>query len=371
MGMKKKFRQLVKLICQNIIFPFIYFINRWRMVDKSLIVLADAHHENCPPHMMELRQALYKRELNVKEYFFDLEKLSAWEGFKKMVGFMCMYPTCKVVVICDYFLPVASCNKKKKTKVIQLWHSAGVLKKFGFDTKEDLSPNHHGNPFENNDIIVVSGEACVRNYSTAMRAGGRVFPAGVSHTDRLFNQGYIEQCKDKLRYEYPDSAGKKIILWAPTCRDNMSFTPGELHIDNMIAEMKIPIDVYIIKSPHPNMAKGEARMTTDELLACADVLVTDYSSVFFEFLIMDKPIVFFAPDFEEYSATRGLYLDYEDLPGDIITGTDDAEKRLVEAITTALISDPISQRRKIYRSEFMSGCDGYASGRIIDRFIVR
>lgn len=371
--MKFKIKQLFKMMCQHIIFPFIYFINRWKKVDKRLVVLADAHHNSCPPHMMEMRNALYNRDFKVEEFFFDLEELTPWEGFKKMVSFMALYPSCKVVVICDYFLPVASCNKKKKTKVIQLWHGCGAFKKFGYNAKEDIPLNYKGNVFENNDIITVSGDACVRFFSMAMQAGGRVFPVGVSHTDRLFNQEYIEQCKDMLRYEYPDSAGKKIILWAPTFRGNASnpSMAGELYIDNLIAENKFCMDVFIIKSPHPHLSDGKNRMTTDELIACADVLVTDYSSVFFEYLIMDKPIVFFAPDFEDYYADRGFYLDYEDLPGDIITGSDDAEKRLVEAITTAFISDPLADRRRLYRLEYMSKCDGYATSRIIDRYMMR
>ncbi len=371
--MKFKIKQLFKMMCQHIIFPFVYFVNRWRKVDKRLVVLADAHHNYCPPHMMEMRDALNKRNFKVEEFFFDLNTMTVWQGFKKMISFMAMYPSIKTVVICDNFLPVASCNKKKKTRVIQLWHGPGAFKKFGYNTTEDIPANYRGNVFENNDIITVSGEACVRHFSTAMQAGGRVFPVGISHTDRLFNLAYIEQCKDKLRYEYPDSAGKKIVLWAPTFRGNAGnpTVAGELYIDNMIAEMMFGIDVYIIKSIHPHVTGEKPRMTTDELIACADVLITDYSSVFFEFLIMDKPIVFFAPDFEEFYSKRGFYLEYEDLPGDIITGSDDAEKRLAEAITTALIRDPLADRRRLYRIEYMSGCDGYATSRIIERYIER
>ena len=371
--MKFKIKQLFKMICQHVIFPFVYFVNRWKFVDKKLVVLADAHHNSCPPHMMEFRQALLNRDFNVEEYYFNLAELSIWQGLKKMIHFMAIYPKCMAVVICDNFLPVASCSKKKKTKVIQLWHGCGAFKKFGFDAKDDIPEGYRGNVYNNNDIITVSGKACVRYFSTAMVAGGRVFPVGVSHTDRLFNKDYIQQCKDKLRYEYPDSAGKTIVLWAPTFRGNaaQATLTGEKYIDNIIAEMKFGMDVYIIKSFHPHLKRGEARMTTDELIACADVLITDYSSVFFEYLIMDKPIIFFAPDFEEYYAKRGFYLDYEDLPGDIITGSDDAEERLVEAINTAIMSDPLADKRRMYKEEYMSGCDGYSSSRIVDRYIVQ
>ncbi len=358
------------MICQHIIFPFIYFINRLRPVDKNLVLLADAHHKSCPPYMEEMRAGLYKRNIRFREYFFDLKELSFWQGFRKMISFMAIYPTCGTVIICDYFLPVASCNKKKKTRVIQLWHGCGAFKKFGYSTVSDIPAGYKGNVFNNNDIITVSGENCIKPFSIAMQAGGRVFPVGVSHTDRLFNQEYIAGCRDKLRYVYPDSAGKKIVLWAPTFRGNPSkpYVVGEKDVEGFALNMNFGLDVYVIKCLHPNLGPGE--MTADELIACADVLITDYSSIFFEYLIMDKPVIFFAPDYEEYNKERGFYLEYEDLPGDIITGHENCSRRIRDAVITALTIDPVKNRRAVYRREYMSACDGYATGRIIERYIL-
>lgn len=358
------------MICQHIIFPFIYFINRIKPVDRNMIILADAHHSTCPPHMEEMRAGLFKRNIRFKEYFFNLEELTLWQGLKKMISFMAVYPTCKTVIICDNFLPVASCNKKRKTRVIQLWHACGAFKKFGYSTAQDIPAGYRGNVFNNNDIITVSGENCVSPFSVAMQAGGKVFPVGVSHTDRLFNEDYITGCRDKLRYVYPDSAGKRIVLWAPTFRGKPScpYVVGERDIDDFALQMNFGLDVYVIKCLHPHIGQGE--MTGDELIACADVLITDYSSIFFEYLLMDKPIVFFAPDYEEYSKTRGFYLEYEDLPGDIITGNEDCGKRIRDAVITALTRDPLKKRREAYRNEYMSACDGYSTGRIIERYII-
>ncbi|MFQ3861563.1 CDP-glycerol glycerophosphotransferase family protein [Staphylococcus xylosus] len=54
---------------------------------------------------------------------------------------------------------------------------------------------------------------------------------------------------------------------------------------------------------------------TNEILSTIDILITDYSSIFFDFLPLRKPIHFFMPDKEEYEEMRGLYLDIETLPG--------------------------------------------------------
>ena len=57
------------------------------------------------------------------------------------------------------------------------------------------------------------------------------------------------------------------------------------------------------------------RFTADQLLPIADVLITDYSSIFFDYLLFRKPIIFFAPDLETYLISRGIYPHYEELPG--------------------------------------------------------
>ena len=93
------------------------------------------------------------------------------------------------------------------------------------------------------------------------------------------------------------NAGKK--------KGSVEAAPGEAYINLLMNDDRY----YVIKSLHPHMHRQNA-MSTNELLCCADVLITDYSSVFFEFLLMDKPIIFFAPDYDIYSQSRGFYLDY-------------------------------------------------------------
>lgn len=362
--MKFKIKQLFKMLSQHIIFPFIYFINRWRKTDERLVIFADAHHDFCPPHMRELHELLEKENYSLYDCFFDVAKLTSFDGIKRMIGFMRLYPRAAYVVVCDNFLPVSSCNKKKKTKVIQLWHGCGAFKKFGFDAAEDIPLFYHGNVYKNYDIVTVSGDECIKYFSSAMHAGDGIVQAiGVSHTDRLYDSAYIETCKSKLRYLYPDAYGKKVVLWAPTFRGNAActFVCGENYIDKLSMDADLS-EAYIIKSLHPHLMHQESgndiRMTTDELIACADVLITDYSSVFFEYLLVDKPIIFFAPDYKEYE--RGFYLDYDELPGYVVKG-----ENLKSTLVSVLKRDTMINVRKAYREKYMNACDGNATERII------
>ena len=70
-----------------------------------------------------------------------------------MFEFMKLYAVSQTVVICDNFLPVASCRKRKGTKVIQLWHAGGALKKFGYDTADDIPAYYKGNVMANLPLV--------------------------------------------------------------------------------------------------------------------------------------------------------------------------------------------------------------------------
>ncbi len=365
-AIKFKIRQFVKMISQHIIFPVVYFFNRWRPVDKNLVILADSHHDKCPVHMEQIRRMLPMTGLRVEEMFFDIYSLSSWQGMRYMIDFMKLYAQAGCVVICDYFLPVYSCKKKKKTKVVQLWHGCGAFKKFGYNSNEDIPHSYIGNIHNNYSLVTVSGEGAVKPFQTAMAlfATNIVKPIGVSFTDRLFDTNYIEDCKTKFRFEHPNAAGKKVILWAPTFRGNAAgayVNQGKLYGEEQIDLLMENQDYYIIKSPHPHM-KRSSTMSTSELLVCADLLITDYSSVFFEYLLLNRPIIFYAPDYEQYSTNRGFYLNYEELPGVVLT----METPLLQHVDNVFKEDVYIDARKTYINMYMAGCDGLATKRIVD-----
>ncbi|MBE5943631.1 MAG: CDP-glycerol glycerophosphotransferase family protein [Lachnospiraceae bacterium] len=369
--MKFRIKQFFKMICQHTIFPIVYFFNRWKPVEKGFVILADAHHESCPPHMMELRRYLVTNGYKIEEIYFDVKNLGMFQGLKRMIEFMAIYPKAHVVFLCDYFLPASSCKKKKKTKVVQLWHGCGAFKKFGYSSKDDVPLGYKGDVFKNYTEVTVSGKAAVPGFSKAMCLAGRVVPVGASHTDRLFDANYIEQCKDRLRFEYPDSAGKKVVVWAPTFRGNAANATlvGQDAIDMLMYEKDLMKDYYFIKSIHPHIGTSREALSTDELIACADILITDYSSVFFEFLLMDKPIIFMAPDYEEYKLGRGFYLNYEELPGKLVIGRESLPERVKKALKEYEVEDTYIEARDTYKKEYMSSCDGYVTERVVNRYL--
>ena len=94
------------------------------------------------------------------------------------------------------------------------------------------------------------------------------------------------------------------------------------------------------------------------MLAIADVIITDYSSVIFDASLMDKAMVFYCPDYGSYE--RDFYLNYDkDLPGEIVT---DPEK-LLEALRNAE-TEEAKQKVRAFREKQMGACDGKSTERI-------
>ena len=135
-----------------------------------------------------------------------------------------------------------------------------------------------------------------------------------------------------------------------------------MRLDMNAAVREIP-EAFLIESLHPHMAQGTSPiMTTEELMVCSDMLITDYSSVFFEYLLLDKPVLFYVPDFDKYKEKRGFYLNFNKLPGRIVKD----KKNLKYNIKEALFDDDMSEQREDFKTKYMNGCDGKATKRIMD-----
>ncbi|HEX4059031.1 MAG TPA: glycosyltransferase, partial [Galbitalea sp.] len=104
---------------------------------------------------------------------------------------------------------------------------------------------------------------------------------------------------------------------------------------------------------------------TNVVLGVTDILVTDYSSIFFDFLSTDRPIVFLTPDIDEYSGYRGLYLEPDELPGPVVRSEAElvAELRRLDADGVSAV---VARRHAAARKRFSSHEDGSATDRIID-----
>lgn len=372
MDVKILARQYVKMAIQNLLLPLVYRVRRPKQIEQGLVVFADAHHDSVPPSMEPLVRELKRRGTKkIVEIYDDYQHISFVRLFFRMIHFMNYYARAEYVVICDNFLPVASCKKRSETTVIQLWHGCGAFKKFGYDTQGDIPSFYKGNVYRNYDIVTVSAPGCAPHFQSAMRLPKGVFlPLGVCRTDKYFKKSYQQACRKRFFQMHPDAKGKKAVLWAPTFRGYPSDPKLEQYADILKMREQLPDNIFVIIKVHPHLTKkypyDNSSLTTDELLPVTDLLITDYSSIIFEYSIYQKPMLFYAPDMEEYGVERGFYLDYRKLPGRIVTMQEELAGEVVRALAAADGETEDAMTEAFYR-EYMSACDGSVTKRMADR----
>ena len=361
------FKQLAKILIQILVLPTIYrCICLVYKNNPQMVILADAHHTEAPSSMKYVAQMLREKDILLEEYYWDYSRLSLFPLFKAMFQFMKRYSQARYVFICDNFLQVASCRKRPETTVIQLWHGAGALKKFGYDSADDIPSWYKGNVFKNYDLVTVSSRACVRPFASAMKLTEKqAKPLGISRTDCYFDQKYLQSCRENLYQRFPEIIGKKLLLWAPTFRERPTSnkTPGLKEIERL--EAMLGPSWKVIKKFHPHIKaqhdKIGSAFSAEELLPLIDYLVTDYSSIIFDYLLFEHPFAFYVPDLEEYTSKRGLYISLDELPGEKVRTAEE----LYQAVITPW-GDERMAKVKECRKRFMEACDGQATKRILE-----
>lgn len=223
-------------------------------------------------------------------------------------------------------------------------------------------------------------------FRSAFRFTGEMLELGCPRNDVLAGPGLAERAAlTRARLGLPSSA--RVVLFAPTFRDDARqgsryvFDP---RLDYRQVAEDLPEDMVLLVRAH-HVTGGSAGVPPDlrgrvldvtayedshDLLAAADALVTDYSSVMFDYALTRRPMLFYCPDLEEYATQlRGLYLDLTEVaPGPIVRSQEElvgALRRLDE--TAAEHAD----RRTSFVQQFAPLDDGAASARVVDVLLQR
>ena len=175
------------------------------------------------------------------------------------------------------------------------------------------------------------------------------------------------------------SAGKKTLLYAPTWRGTSA--EGKFDVERLVRDLRAlsELGANVLFMGHHIMMRHlrgvnfdsvsmpPPSTNTNELLAQVDVLITDYSSIFFDFLVTGRPIIHYMYDYDDYVSERGLNLDIPELPGDIAHTSDD-----LIGLATHHLKNPYvpSAGYRHARERFCPHDDGYASARTVNWFFL-
>ncbi|HBM3670123.1 TPA: CDP-glycerol glycerophosphotransferase family protein [Listeria innocua] len=289
--------------------------------------------------------------------------------------------TAEYIFLDDYYRQIYGLTLRKDSEVIQLWHAAGAFKKFGFSSigyADSNTESFERDAHKNYSKVVVSSSEIVPFYAEAFDVDEKnVLPLGVPRTDRFFNEEYKAYIKNVFEGKYPALKNKKVITYAPTFRGG----PGErqqfvmnLNIRRLAEQLG---DEYVlVLKMHPSVVRGVGipfdlqefafNMSNEDIndvLINTDILITDYSSVVFDFSIMEKPVLFYAYDLEGYLGERNFYYNYEEfVPGPIVRTNE-------EVIGAIKANDFDLEKVRVFKERFFDDLDGNSAERIVKELI--
>ncbi|MCR5667044.1 MAG: CDP-glycerol glycerophosphotransferase family protein [Eubacterium sp.] len=293
--------------------------------------------------------------------------------------------TSRAVFLDDFSDSTAFMHVREGQDLIQLWHGSGAFKKFGYGRAEETGDLKHVHPgYKRYTKAIVSSEEIRPIYARAYGISeDKVYATGVPRTDAFFDEGYRRKKIQGFYEQYPMLREKKIIIFAPTYRGDRVEEAGYAFDKLDLAQMYDSLgDEYaIIFKWHPALYQRMKRehiglcdltkysdfaydmseyREVNDLLFVADVLVTDYSSVIFDYALLNKPIVYYTYDLENYAEGRGLYFPFQSYVYGAVANN---LEELIDAIKTA---DVFQGERETFIKRFASANTGEASKRVVE-----
>lgn len=248
-------------------------------------------------------------------------------------------------------------DKRKETKYVQTWHGT-PLKKLALDMDTYGMPGSNLENYKKNflaetqkwDYLVAPNQYSKDIFKSCFAFKKEFIDSGYPRNDILYNKNNQEDIK-KLKEKFGLPLDKKVILYAPTWRDDYYISKGKY-------KFKIPFNIntlndilknqavfifrahYLVAETLDGIADGKVIFNLSgnedisELYLVSDLLITDYSSVFFDYANLERPMLFYAYDYEHYRDNlRGFYFDVENkAPGPFITEENEFYTYLTEFV---------------------------------------
>lgn len=323
---------------------------------KSTDVFLVMTHDAGPEGNVGVVQAYIDR-LNEGYRFHVLKRTDTHFGksVKKICKFFIMdayhMARSQYIFLDNMFLPMAYMKFRKNVQVVQLWHGTGVMKKIGADANEGVLKELEQRANANNTHLIVSSENTKEIYQNSFSMDAdKVHILGMPRSDAFFDEAYQKLALQQFYKDYPQCKEKRLVLYAPTFRDSQVKHP-EIKLDIATFVKQLPENCVLGLRLHPFVARAFMKeheellskipcvnfggyKSLNTLLFATDCLITDYSSIIFDYSALRKPMVFYAYDLEDFEKnSRGFYCDYENyVPGPVCKN----ERELAEQVKLVL-----------------------------------
>lgn len=287
-------------------------------------------------------------------------------------------------IFIDDYAPIFGFFKlDKRTKLIQVWHAGEGFKSVGYSRfGKSASPFPSESCHKAYDHVVTGSEKLIHVYEEVFGLPeDRFLPLGMARLDGFLDEEKIRGVRDKIYSTHPELENKKVILFAPTFRgtgQKYAYYDYDRIDYGQIYEFCGDEWIFLIKmhpfvKEKPSIPEKYSDRIMDfgdypdinELYYVTDILITDYSSNYYEYALMKRPVLFFTYDRELYELTRGVHRDVKShAPGKVCDTFDE--------LMTALKNEDY-EIEKIYKfvEDNYGSYDGKASDRIIDEILLK
>lgn len=378
-------RDVGRMLMLRIIFPFAYrYYSFGKKLRDKKAVFVEVRFNEITDSFRLVYDRMKAEGFEISEQYLENIKPGRRAYIKRCIRMLKDIADAHYVFLNDACNVTSCIPLRKETRIYQLWHACGAFKKFGMSTAE-LIFGENRNVLEkypnygNLSFVTVSSPAVAWAYEEAMNLKGtatKILPAGISRTDVFYNQKFLKKAVETVHAACPQIAGRKIILYAPTFRGRVAKaqSPDQLNIPAMKDALG---DEYVLLIKHHPFVKQPPSVPQDcsdfamdvtknldieQLLCAADICISDYSSLVFEYSLFERPMLFFAYDIEDYQDWRGFYYSYDELtPGPVLKETDEVIDYILH-ISERFDRDNV----RAFKEKFMSACDGHATDRIME-----
>lgn len=288
--------------------------------------------------------------------------------------------TSKWIIIDNYFGLLAAVTFKQNVTCVQLWHAVGAVKQFGLrdpsvQNRSNRAKQRFLDVYHRFQYVVTGSDTMAQIFKTSFQLDDKqIIRTGVPRTDFFFDEKAKAQSQKAFYKQFPELKKKKIILYAPTFRDDALYSNSiALDLDVLYRELS-HLDYTVVLKLHPAVTMKEdfqqkfpgfvyqihGEFHVNDLLLVTDLLITDYSSIPFEFSFLNKPMLFFAYDLEQYVEQRGFWEDYvTSMPGPVVYTTMDLVKKIQ-------LGDFQLEKVKSFKHKWNEYSTGQSSKKLVD-----
>ena len=359
-----KLKSIVLTIILELFYPFTFLFR----VHQNRITFISLEHDNLSKDFKILHDELNaKQEYEIKPLLFKFQPtfLGQLQYGLACIQQLFVLQSSKLVIIDYNNFVISKFPHRKEVKVLEIWHATAALKNFGNCVQRDYE-------IKNYDYAIANSDFYKGVYAQAFNLPEEnVLVTGIPNNDKIFDDHFVQDTKVRLLEKYPVLANKKVITYAPTFRGRISTYFKEAKIDLARVHQALGEDYVIIYKAHP-LISGSAYENNPHVLfieeepissifCVTDVLITDYSAIAVDWMVFDKPIIAYVPDFKSYSKKPGLTIDYlQEFPGAVTFN----EGELIQALQ-ATDSTSYQKERALFFKKTYNYCDGKATERVL------